>query len=55
MVICIDLGATEIKVAPVEKINGIVTFGKVDKVSTNANEGKQGILNALTNNQESSY
>lgn len=47
MVICVDLGATEIKVAPVKEINGIITFGKADKVPTNANLGKQGILNAL--------
>ena len=47
MVICIDLGATEIKVAPVEKINGIVTFGKVDKVSTNANAHKRKALPLL--------
>ncbi len=46
MVICLDLGATEIKCAlATEKDSPL--FGQIHKVPTNAHLGKQGILDAL--------
>ena len=47
MTICIDMGATEIKVAPItENENGILV-GKVERFPTNASLGKEGIVKAL--------
>ena len=47
MTICIDMGATEIKVAPISrKENGIVV-GELRKFPTNASLGKEGIVSAL--------
>ena len=47
MIVCIDMGATEIKVAPItENENGILV-GKVERFPTNASLGKEGIVKAL--------
>ncbi len=48
MIICLDLGATEIKCA-LAKQNGkeLCLVGGVQKVPTNAHNGKQGIVDAL--------
>jgi glucokinase len=47
MTICIDMGATEIKVAPINKENEKIVVGDVKKVPTNASLGKKGIVDAL--------
>lgn len=47
MVICIDLGATEIKVAPMTKTEYGVSLGAVRRFSTNAAGGKDAIAGAL--------
>ena len=47
MTICVDMGATEIKVAPMRKNEEGITLGKVEKFPTNASLGKEGIVTAL--------
>lgn len=47
MTICIDMGATEIKVAPIKTIENEIIVGEVNKIPTNAFLGKQGIVEAL--------
>lgn len=47
MTICIDMGATEIKVAPITKNENEIIVGEVNKFPTNASLGKQGIVDAL--------
>lgn len=47
MTICIDMGATEIKVAPMRKNESGVCLGEVEKFPTNAALGKEGITEAL--------
>ena len=47
MTICIDMGATEIKVAPIKKIENEIIVGEVNKFPTNASLGKKGIVDAL--------
>ena len=41
------MGATEIKVAPIKRNENEITVGEVNKFSTNASLGKEGIVNAL--------
>lgn len=45
--ICMDLGATNIKVALFDETDGKLVVGKVSEVPTDANKGKQGIIAAL--------
>lgn len=47
MIICIDMGATEIKVAPISEKNNEIVVGRVNKFPTNASLGKEGIVNSL--------
>ncbi|MBE6532068.1 MAG: ROK family protein [Ruminococcaceae bacterium] len=47
MTICIDMGATEIKVAPIERKNNEAIVGKTEKFPTNAHLGRDGIVSAL--------
>ena len=47
MTICVDMGATEIKVAPMRKIENEYLLGKTEKFPTNAALGKEGITAAL--------
>lgn len=47
MIVCIDMGATEIKVAPVTEKNNEIKVGKVERFPTNASLGKEGIVKAL--------
>lgn len=47
MTICVDMGATEIKVAPMRKSENGVILGEVEKFPTNAARGKEGITSAL--------
>ena len=47
MTICIDMGATEIKVAPITENENELVVGKVNKFPTNASLGKEGIVKAL--------
>ena len=47
MTICIDMGATEIKVAPIKRNENELIVGAVNKFPTNASLGKQGIVDAL--------
>ena len=47
MTICIDMGATEIKVAPISRKENEILVGAVNKFPTNASLGKQGIVDAL--------
>ena len=47
MTICIDMGATEIKVAPINRKENEILVGAVNKFPTNASLGKQGIVDAL--------
>jgi glucokinase len=47
MTVCIDMGATEIKVAPMIKTENGVSLGKVQKFPTNASLGREGIAFAL--------
>ena len=47
MTICIDMGATEIKVAPIKRNENEIIVGEVNKFPTNASLGKQGIVDAL--------
>ncbi len=47
MTICVDMGATEIKVAPMRKNESGVFLGEVAKFPTNASLGKEGITAAL--------
>ncbi|MBO7196151.1 MAG: ROK family protein [Clostridia bacterium] len=47
MTICVDMGATEIKVAPIKEKNNEIFVGEVQRFPTNAYLGKQGIVNAL--------
>ena len=47
MTICIDMGATEIKVAPIKEKNNQLFVGELNKFPTNASLGKQGIVDAL--------
>lgn len=47
MTICIDMGATEIKVAPITKNKNEIVVGEVKRFPTNASLGKEGIVNAL--------
>ena len=47
MTICIDMGATEIKVAPINRKENEIIVGKVQRFPTNASLGKQGITDAL--------
>ena len=47
MTICVDMGVTEIKVAPIKEKNNEIFVGEVQRFPTNAYLGKQGIVNAL--------
>ena len=47
MIVCIDMGATEIKVAPITENENEIVVGKVNKFPTNASLGKEGIVKAL--------
>ena len=47
MTICIDMGATEIKVAPINRKENEIVVGNVKKFPTNASLGKKGIVDAL--------
>ena len=47
MTICVDMGATEIKVAPIKEKDNKIIVGEVQKFPTNASLGKQGIVDAL--------
>lgn len=47
MTICIDMGATEIKVAPINRKENEIIVGNVQRFPTNAALGKQGITEAL--------
>ncbi|MBO5714836.1 MAG: ROK family protein [Clostridia bacterium] len=47
MTICIDMGATEIKVAPIKGNEDKIIVGELKKFPTNASLGKQGIVDAL--------
>lgn len=47
MTICIDMGATEIKVAPIQGKENNIVVGEVRKFLTNASLGKEGIVSAL--------
>ena len=47
MTICIDMGATEIKVAPIKRNENEILVGDVKKIPTNASLGKKGIVDAL--------
>ena len=47
MTICIDMGATEIKVAPIKRSENKLIVGELNKFPTNASLGKQGIVDAL--------
>ena len=47
MTICIDMGATEIKVAPITENENEIVVGNVNKFPTNASLGKEGIVKAL--------
>ena len=44
---CVDMGATEIKVAPMRKNENEYLLGKTEKFPTNAALGKEGITDAL--------
>ena len=47
MTICIDMGATEIKVAPINQRENEIAVGDVQRFPTNASLGKEGIVSAL--------
>lgn len=47
MTICIDMGATEIKVAPIKRDKNKIIVGELKKFPTNASLGKEGIVDAL--------
>ena len=47
MTVCIDMGATEIKVASIRETENGITVGKTEKFPTNAHLGKDGIIIAL--------
>ncbi len=47
MTICIDMGATEIKVAPITKKENGLVVGETQRFPTNASLGKEGIVDAL--------
>ena len=47
MTICIDMGATEIKVAPIGRKENEIFVGEVQRFPTNSSLGKQGIVEAL--------
>jgi glucokinase len=47
MTICIDMGATEIKVAPITQNENEIIVGRVERFPTNASLGKEGIVSAL--------
>ena len=47
MTICIDMGATEIKVAPIKRSENKLIVGELNKFPTNASLGKEGIVDAL--------
>lgn len=47
MTICIDMGATEIKVAPIKRSENTLIVGELNKFPTNASLGKEGIVDAL--------
>ena len=47
MTICIDMGATEIKVAPIRGKENEIIVGRVERFPTNASLGKEGIVSAL--------
>ena len=47
MIVCIDMGATEIKVAPINQNKNGMAMGSVQKFPTNASLGKKGIVDAL--------
>ena len=47
MTICIDMGATEIKVAPITRKENEIIVGRVERFPTNASLGKEGIVSAL--------
>ncbi|MBR2381740.1 MAG: ROK family protein [Clostridia bacterium] len=47
MTICIDMGATEIKVAPIKRSENRLIVGELNKFPTNASLGKEGIVDAL--------
>ena len=47
MTICVDMGATEIKVAPIKEKENDILVGEVQRFPTNASLGKEGIVNAL--------
>ena len=47
MTICIDMGATEIKVAPIRGKENEIIVGRVERFPTNASLGKEGLVSAL--------
>lgn len=47
MTICIDMGATEIKVAPITQNENGISIGKIQRLPTNAHLGREGIVDAL--------
>ena len=47
MTICIDMGATEIKVAPIKRSENTLIVGELNKFPTTASLGKEGIVDAL--------
>ena len=47
MTLCIDMGATEIKVAPMTRKENEIVMGEARRFPTNASLGKEGIVNAL--------
>ena len=47
MTICIDMGATEIKVAPMTRRENEIVMGEARRFPTNASLGKEGIVSAL--------
>ena len=49
------MGATEIKVAPIERKNNELIVGETNKFLTNASLGKEGIVEALYNAISSLY
>ena len=55
MTICIDMGATEIKVAPITEKKNEIVVGKVERFPTNASLGKEGIVKALCDAISSLY
>ena len=55
MTICVDMGATEIKVAPIKEKDNAILVGEVQRFPTNASLGKQEIVDALRSAISSLY